>query len=336
MALPVNITTKTVTGKFYDMATELPCTGYITFTPSPPNTVWLLDPAATTVIVPSAKSIQLDATGAFSTTMMCTNDPDLSPLNFTWHAKLVCSNLVTEFDFSLPTSSPSTVDLSSVIIVPSFVAPPGSYVKSVNGVTPNVAGDVTLFTIAPTILDNMSDVDATTPADKDLLSFDLASTTWKKSTRLTTAEASITTLQSSRSVKYSQNTAQTMTNANNIKMQYPNAIRTDAAVATAGGTSNDTFTASLTGTYTIAASIRCLTSGAQPSLAVYQPGNVAFSTANVKAGQSASSRYCNVQCRLDLSAGSTFAVNCFNEGTTSNVDTTFGSATHITIRYEGV
>jgi hypothetical protein len=336
MALPVNITTKTVTGKFIDLATQNASAGSVTFTPSLATSVWLLDPTAATTIVPSPATTQLDGTGAFSVVLPCTNDPDVSPINFTWHVKLVCGSLVTEFDFSLPTSSPATVDLSTVAIVPTLPVPLNNFVKTVNGVAPDVVGNVTLFTIAPTILDNMSDVNATTPADKDIISWDLATTTWVKSTRLTSAETNITTLQGSRSAKFSQNTAQSMTASTNVKVQFPNTIRADTGIVTAGGTSQDLFTVVPTGTFNITAAIRLVNAAALPELMIYQPGSTAFAVGNVKAVNSPGGRSATVTARLDLAAGATFAINCFNNGTVSNTDTTFGSATHVTVKYEGV
>lgn len=135
--------------------------------------------------------------------------------------------------------------------------------------------------------------------------------------------------------KYSQNTAQTMTNGTNVKMQFPLALETATDFVTAGGTNNDTFTAVLDGDYFIEVGIRCATAGALPELGIYQPGNVAFAVGNVKGGNSAGARSCSAQVRLALTTGATFAVNCFNNGTTSNIDTAWGSATHISIRYEG-
>lgn len=347
MALPGNITTKTVTGTFFDLATVDVAIGSVTFTPSFAAGVWLLDPGATSVIVPSPVTVQFDTSGNFSTTLMCTNDPDASPINWTWHAKLVSGNLTTEFDFTLPTSATSPVDLSQVMQVPTIAVPPGNFAKSVNGIFPDAAGNITVFTVAPTILGNMSDVNAPTPADKNILSYDIATTKWIKSTRLTTVETNMGTwtggsaisriaaLETAQHAKFSQNTAQTMTSAANVKLQFPNTVEANTAIITAGGTNQDTFTFVKAGIYTIIAGIRCATSGATPDMHLYTPGNVAFAVGNVKGSNSPAGRSNNVGCRIRVAASDTLAVNVFNAGTTSNIDTTWGTATHISFEYEG-
>ena len=242
MALPVNITTKTVTGKFVDLATGNASAGSVTFTPSFAPSVWLLDPAATTTVVPSPVTIQLDGTGAFSTTLMCTNDPDASPINWTWHAKLVCGSLVAEFDFSLPTSASSPVDLSQVATVPTIPAPAGNFAKSVNGIFPDATGNITVFTIAPTILGNMSDVNAPTPGDKDILSYDLATAKWVKSIRLTTLEPRVTALESPNWIGgiAQSSSAQAIAASGATKIQFPTVTQPFNGI-TFNGT--DTFTA---------------------------------------------------------------------------------------------
>lgn len=135
--------------------------------------------------------------------------------------------------------------------------------------------------------------------------------------------------------KYSQNTAQTMTSAANTKMQFPNVLQTSTAYVTAGGTNNDTFTTVKTGWYHIEAGVRAATNGAVLELAVYQPGSSAFAVGSVKGPGGSGGRSASTSVRLYLTAGQDFALNVWNSGTTSNVDTTWGTATHISIKYEG-
>jgi hypothetical protein len=257
MAIPVNITTKTVTGKFVDLATGNASVGSVTFTPSFASSVWLLDPAATTTIVPSPVTIQLDGTGAFSTTLMCTNDPDASPINWTWHAKLVCGSLVTEFDFSLPTAAASPVDLSQVATTPTIPAPASNFAKSVNGIFPDAAGNITVFTVAPTILGNMSDVNAPTPGNLDILSYDLATSKWVKSIRLTSIETRTTALETPNwAGGIAQSTsAQGIAASGATKIQFPSVTQTFVGM-TFNGTDTFTCTAGYDGPWYIDAQFR--------------------------------------------------------------------------------
>lgn len=77
MALPVNVSTRTVVGTFVDYNGD-PIAGQIRFTL--PST--LTDAGAGTFIVKSSETATLDNTGSFSVTLPVTNDVDLDPLNY--------------------------------------------------------------------------------------------------------------------------------------------------------------------------------------------------------------------------------------------------------------
>jgi len=340
MAWPVNISTKTVVGTFYDMQTELPASGSVTFTPSPPNGVWFLDPAATTVVVPTPTVAQMDANGAISVVLPCTDDPDLSPINWTWHAKMVSgTGQVAEFDFSLPSASPATVDLSAIINVPAIPAPPGLYVKSVNGITPNVNGDVTVFTIAPTILDNLSDVNAPTPANLNILSFDLASGTWIKSGRLTTVEANmgawsggtaisrIQGLENARAVRYETNTGTSCANATDTDIPFGTVVRADTSLFTVSGAN---YTCVKTGFVDAGTCIRMAAGTTGFELKIKLNGTLVVGTNGLTGLQA------NIWTGFPVTAGDVIKTSVFhNSGSAKPLETGAGRQNHIVLEYRG-
>lgn len=79
MALPGNLSTITVTGKYLDF-TGSPIAGQVKFTLSQV----LIDAAADTIIIPSTVTADLDSNGAFSAVVPITNDPDISPAAFSY------------------------------------------------------------------------------------------------------------------------------------------------------------------------------------------------------------------------------------------------------------
>jgi hypothetical protein len=135
--------------------------------------------------------------------------------------------------------------------------------------------------------------------------------------------------------KYYSNSAQTLGASTNVKLQFSQLVQASTSFVTAGGTNNDTFTAVVAGTFFVETGVRSLTAGGVMELAVYSPGNVAFAVGNVRIPSGSGGRSANASGRLILAAGDTFAVNAFNSGTAGSVDTTWGQATHISIRYEG-
>lgn len=72
MALPINITTITLTGNYVDFSGNAIAGQVIITLPK-----FLVDAAANKLIVPSAKTAQLDANGSFSLTVPVSNDADL-------------------------------------------------------------------------------------------------------------------------------------------------------------------------------------------------------------------------------------------------------------------
>lgn len=142
-------------------------------------------------------------------------------------------------------------------------------------------------------------------------------------------------LEGSAYAKFSQTGSAQTLGASNVQMQFGTNTNTNTLIVTTSGTNNNTFTAVKSGVYNITASVRCTTAGATPELSIYTPGNVAFAIGNVKASNGAGSRSCTVCTEIQFNAGDTFAVNSFNAGTSSTVDTTWGTATNITIRYMG-
>jgi hypothetical protein len=79
MALPGNLSTITVTGKYLDF-TGSPIAGQVKFTLSQV----LIDSAADTIIIPSTVTADLNSSGAFSAVVPITNDPDISPSAFSY------------------------------------------------------------------------------------------------------------------------------------------------------------------------------------------------------------------------------------------------------------
>lgn len=107
MALPGNLTTVTVTGRYID-ASGAAVRGSVTFTLDTP----LLNAGASTYIIETEYTVTLDATGSFSVALPATNDVDVTPTGWTW-------TLTPNFDgadpitFALPTNL-TTVDITTL------------------------------------------------------------------------------------------------------------------------------------------------------------------------------------------------------------------------------
>jgi hypothetical protein len=107
MALPGNLTTVEVTGRYID-ASGAAVRGSVTFTLDTP----LLDAGASTYIIETEYTVALDATGSFAVNLPATNDVDVTPTGWTW-------TLTPNFDgadpitFALPTNL-TTVDITTL------------------------------------------------------------------------------------------------------------------------------------------------------------------------------------------------------------------------------
>lgn len=105
MALPVNLSTVTVTGRYIDVLGN-PISGQVKFTPR----AALTDTVANTIIINSTITVTLDASGEFSVTLVATDDTDALPVDFTYRVEEAFIGGRT-YDITLP-ASPSTVDLA--------------------------------------------------------------------------------------------------------------------------------------------------------------------------------------------------------------------------------
>lgn len=106
MALPTNLTTVEVTGRFIDQAGSA-VRGSVTFDLD----TYLLDADESVVITESSVTAVLDATGSFAVDLATTNDPDVTPNGWTW-------TLTPNFDgfapltFALPANLAPSVDIT--------------------------------------------------------------------------------------------------------------------------------------------------------------------------------------------------------------------------------
>ena len=134
MALPVNMSTVTLTGRYLD-ASGAPVRGSVTFTLA----LTLANASAATFIIPTAYTTVLDATGSFSVALPATNDPDVAPSGWTWEVAENFDDGRT-FLISLPANLAPTVDLSTLAPALPSPAPTYSYVlTSAIGVATGVA-----------------------------------------------------------------------------------------------------------------------------------------------------------------------------------------------------
>lgn len=133
MALPADVATRAVHGKWVNMAGAA-MAGTVTFAPSAAR---LVDGAYQTVIAGTVVTATLDVNGEITATLVCTNDADLDGGPFTYLATVAFSGNAAStytFSFELPTSPSSTLELATVTPVPA-VTPEGNYVTTVNGHT---------------------------------------------------------------------------------------------------------------------------------------------------------------------------------------------------------
>lgn len=117
MPLPGNLTTITLTGKFLD-STGAPLSGTLSFTPVPE----LVDPA-NAILYSAPVNATLDGTGAFSVTLICTDNANLLPVG--WFYSVIENVRGTRtYPIYVPHSYGSTVDLSTVVPVPDLTGAP--------------------------------------------------------------------------------------------------------------------------------------------------------------------------------------------------------------------
>jgi hypothetical protein len=79
VALPVNLTTITVTGTYLDIAGN-PIAGQVKFTPR----AVLKNVTSNVILINSTITVTLNANGAFSQALVATNDSDAAPIDFTY------------------------------------------------------------------------------------------------------------------------------------------------------------------------------------------------------------------------------------------------------------
>ncbi|MFE9865860.1 glycosyl hydrolase family 28-related protein [Streptomyces sp. NPDC005506] len=137
MALPANISTVTVFGRYIDF-TGSPMQGTVTFTPSQK---YVTDPSADVLIFSAPLVANLDDTGAFSIEIPATDDPDVIPDGFTWAVTEAFNRKAgrTPFSISVPMDTPDPgIDL--VTVAPVLPADNVSYiVTSIDGMTGTVS-----------------------------------------------------------------------------------------------------------------------------------------------------------------------------------------------------
>lgn len=107
MVLPVNLSLVTVTGTYIDITGD-PIAGQVKFTPR----AVLRNVTSNVILVNSTIVVTLDANGAFSQQLVATNDPDASPVDFTYFVEEAFVGGRT-FDILLPLAT-ATIDLADV------------------------------------------------------------------------------------------------------------------------------------------------------------------------------------------------------------------------------
>lgn len=119
--------TGTVTGTLYDME-GLPLVGKITFTPYVRTAI--VDASTDSVFFPKPTVVTLVA-GAFTVTLVATDDPDLTPTGWTY--EVTVSSREGRYGFPIEVPALSTRDLADIVPVASSE---GTYILS--GITPSV------------------------------------------------------------------------------------------------------------------------------------------------------------------------------------------------------
>ena len=107
MAIPGNLSLVTVTGTYIDITGE-PIAGQVKFTPR----AVLRNTTSNVILVNSTIVVTLDANGAFSQQLVATDDPDASPVDFSYFVEEAFVG-GRQFDILLPRAT-ATVDLADV------------------------------------------------------------------------------------------------------------------------------------------------------------------------------------------------------------------------------
>ena len=109
MTLPVNLTTITVTGTYLDIAGD-PIAGQVKFTPR----AVLKNVTSDVILINSTITVTLDANGAFSQSLVATDDSDAAPIDFTYEVEEAFIGGRT-YDILLPSATVGgTIDLADV------------------------------------------------------------------------------------------------------------------------------------------------------------------------------------------------------------------------------
>lgn len=153
MPLPGNISLVTVTGQFLTYV-GASCTGTVTFRPS--GDPWLKDASADATLVPGDIVCTLDVDGKLvgpvgavgvddvGVLLPATDDSDLAPTGFVYDVTVTLSGQpAQEYSIALPAAE-TTVDLADLAPVTPVEGGGTTVVTSVNGITPNSSGAVTL------------------------------------------------------------------------------------------------------------------------------------------------------------------------------------------------
>lgn len=135
MALPVDVTTITVTGTYTDGQGN-PQSGSVMFTPSSE----LADTTGKVVIAQTPVVAPVGSLGTFSCELACTDNASLFPAGWAWNVQVSIPGAVQNFNAYLPGSVyGSTVDMSVLSPGGSIPQVSGTYVVSVNGLSGTVA-----------------------------------------------------------------------------------------------------------------------------------------------------------------------------------------------------
>ena len=102
MALPASLSTLTVAGTYVDLVGN-PVRGSLTFTP---ETI-IIEPTLNVILINSAVTVALDATGSFSIVLPVSDDPDVTPQPFVY---TITEDIIggRTFTISLPLSLANT------------------------------------------------------------------------------------------------------------------------------------------------------------------------------------------------------------------------------------
>jgi hypothetical protein len=151
MALPGNYSTRTVTGTILDLHSGNPAAGTVVFKPSLTNQ-FINDAGADTIMAPTPTRVMLDGNGQFSVVLGTTDDPDINPTGWTYEVEIVTGGTETQrtvYSIALPAGG-SPIDLADISPTVS-VTGSAIIVRSVNGVTPDAAGNILLQGLLTTL-----------------------------------------------------------------------------------------------------------------------------------------------------------------------------------------